>query len=75
MTEKISIFNLNIQWFTNFNNRKEKIIQIIKKLNPDIITFQELRINNKTNENLLDILNKKLWYKYQHFQSCFNYSK
>jgi len=68
--EVIKIFNLNLWGYTNWKTRKLKIISAIKKYNPDIIAFQEIRDDvrfNKKGDNQLKQLNRALKYPYSAF--------
>jgi len=70
--EKIKILNLNIWNYNNFEERKPKIVKFIKKHNPDIITFQEIRDDvrfNKKGDNQAKQINRELGYKYYCFYS------
>lgn len=66
----VKIFNLNLWNYTNWEGRKPKIIKTIKKHDPDIITFQEVRDDvqfNKKGDNQANILNKELNYPHYSF--------
>lgn len=61
----LKILNLNIWNYTNFQERKPKIINFIKKNNPDVIVLQEVRDDiqfNKKGDNQAKQLNKELNY-------------
>jgi len=67
---KIKIFNLNIWNYTNWEERKPKIIQEIKKENPEIVAFQEIRDDvkfNKKGNNQAKQLNEELNYPHYVF--------
>jgi endonuclease/exonuclease/phosphatase family metal-dependent hydrolase len=62
----IKIFDLNLWNYNNFTERKPRIIEAIKKYDPDIITFQEVRDDLRYNSrgyNQARQLNTKLGYK------------
>lgn len=63
----MKIFHLNIWNYNNFDERKPKIIQLIKKQKPDIVTLNEvcddIKLNNK-GDNQLKQLNRELNYPY-----------
>jgi endonuclease/exonuclease/phosphatase family metal-dependent hydrolase len=66
----LKIINLNIWNYTNWEERKPKIIEFIKKQNPDIIAFQEIRDDiqfNKKGDNQAKQINKELNYPYYAF--------
>lgn len=66
----IKIFDLNLWNYTNWKSRKPKIIAAIKKYNPDIINFQEIRDDvrfNRKGDNQLKQLNRILKYPYSAF--------
>ncbi len=66
----MKILNLNLWNYNNFESRKPKIIEFIKKHDPDIIAFQEvmddIRFNKKKN-NQAKQLNRALNYPYYEF--------
>lgn len=66
----LKILNLNIWGYNKFDKRKKLIVDLIKKENPDVVAFQEIRddsrFNKKGNNQLLQ-LNELLKYPY----SCF----
>jgi len=69
---KLKILNLNIFNYVDFEKRKPRIIQFIRKHNPDIITFQEIRddvVFNKKGDNQAKQLNRELHYPYYAFCS------
>ncbi|MDP7521004.1 MAG: endonuclease/exonuclease/phosphatase family protein [Candidatus Pacearchaeota archaeon] len=62
---KIKILNLNIWNYTNWDKRKPKIAKFIKKYNPDVVFFQEIRDDtkfNKKGDNQAKQLNRELNY-------------
>jgi endonuclease/exonuclease/phosphatase family metal-dependent hydrolase len=66
----LKIFNLNLWNYTDWKQRKPKIIRIIKKYNPDTIIFQEIRDDvrfNKKGDNQLKQLNRALRYPHYAF--------
>ena len=66
----IKIFNLNLWNYTNWKERELKILEIIKKQNPDVITLQEVRDDiqfNKKRDNQAKQLNRELNYPYYAF--------
>ena len=66
----IKLFNLNLWNYTKWKVRRPKILRAIKKYNPDIIAFQEIRDDvrfNKKGDNQLKQLNKALKYPYYAF--------
>ena len=66
----IKIFNLNLWNYTNWKERELKILEIIKKQNPDVITLQEVRDDiqfNKKGDNQAKQLNRELNYPYYAF--------
>lgn len=61
----VKVLNLNLWNYNNFEERKPKIIAFVKKHNPDIIIFQEVRDDlqyNKKGNNQAKQLNEKLGY-------------
>lgn len=67
---KITLLTLNIQNYYNFDERKPKIITLIKKYNPDIVAFQEIRDDRSKNEagmNQLQQLTSELNFPYSTF--------
>jgi endonuclease/exonuclease/phosphatase family metal-dependent hydrolase len=68
--QEIKILNLNIHNYHGFTKRKEKIISLIEKYDPDIVTLQEVRDNrekNKEGEDQAKQLNEKLNFKHYKF--------
>jgi endonuclease/exonuclease/phosphatase family metal-dependent hydrolase len=68
--KSLRLLNLNLWNYNNWKERKPKIIRSIKKENPDIITFQEVRDDikfNKKGDNQAKQLNRKLGYPYYAF--------
>ena len=66
----VKILNLNLWNYNEFNTRKPKIINCIKRQNPDIIAFQEIRDDiqfNKKGDNQAKQLNRELKYPYYEF--------
>ena len=66
----IKILELNMWNYNDFDERKAKIIRLIKKQNPDIVALNEVADDiklNKNGENQLKQLNKELNYPYQAF--------
>lgn len=66
----IKVLNLNLWNYNEFETRKQKIIEVIKERNPDIITLQEVRDDikfNKKGDNQADQLNIELNYPYLEF--------
>jgi len=66
----IKVFNLNIWNYTNWEERRPKILNSIKKQDPDIITLQEVRDDikfNKRGDNQAKQLNRILKYPYYAF--------
>jgi len=43
----VKVLNLNLWNYNNFDQRKPKIVKLIKKYNPDIVTFEEVREDSK----------------------------
>lgn len=66
----LKILSLNLWNYTNYNDREPKIIEFIKKHNPDVIVLQEIRddveFNEKGNDQAKQ-LNKQLDYPYYEF--------
>ncbi len=61
----VKVLNVNIWNYNNFEQRKPKIINFIRKHNPDIIVFQEVRDDlqfNKKGNNQAKQLNEELGY-------------
>ncbi len=61
----MKVLNLNLWNYNKFKERKPKIIKFIKKHNPDIVVFQEVRDDlqfNKKGNNQAKQLNEKLGY-------------
>jgi len=66
----IKILNLNLWGYNDFDKRKKLIVDFIKKHDPDIVTFQEVRDDSRQNtigDNQLEQLNRSLKYKYSNF--------
>lgn len=66
----LKILNLNIWNYNKWKERKPKIIKFIKKENPDIVTFQEIRDDiefNKKGDNQAKQLNRGLNFPYYAF--------
>jgi len=66
----VKILNLNLWNYNNFKERKPKIIQFIRKHNPDIVVFQEVRDDlqfNKKGNNQAKQLNEELQYPHLAF--------
>lgn len=67
---QLRLMTLNIGNYHHFNTRKNKIIKFIKKQEPDIVAFQEIRDDygrNKPGYHQLRQLNKGLNYPFQYF--------
>lgn len=63
----LKILDLNIWNYNKWDERKSKIVKFIKKENPDIVVFQEVRDDvqfNKKGDNQAKQLNKLLKYPY-----------
>lgn len=76
--EMITIFDLNLWNYNNFEERKPRIIESIRKFDPDIITFQEVRDDLRFNSrgyNQARQLNTKLHYKYFAFMKTMDVNK
>ncbi len=66
----VKVFNLNLWNYTDWEERKSRILETIKKQNPDIITLQEVRDDiqfNKKKDNQAKQLNRELKYPYYAF--------
>ena len=66
----VLIMNLNIWNYNKFDIRKKLIVNFIKKHNPDIINFQEIRDDSRRDrkgDNQLKQLNRLLKYPYMKF--------
>ena len=66
----IKLLSLNIYNYHDWNERKPKIVDFIRKHNPDIISFQEVRDDaqfNKKGDNQAKQLNNELNYPYYSF--------
>ncbi len=67
---KLKILNLNIWNYNSFEERKPRIVDFIKKQNPDVIALQEIRDDirfNKKGDNQAKQLNRELNYPYYAF--------
>lgn len=76
MTTKI--FDLNLWNYNNFEERKPRIIEAIRKYDPDIIAFQEVRDDLRFNSkgyNQARQLNARLGYKYFTFMKTMDVNK
>lgn len=63
---KITFGSLNVQGFTDWDDRKANIIDYVKQTNPDIVLFQEVTfLPQIATENQVGILNKTLRYPYE----------
>ncbi len=70
LRKMVKLLNLNLWNYTDWKNRKEKIIQFVQQHNPDIITLQEVRDDiqfNKKGYNQAKQLNDELNYPYYAF--------
>ena len=68
----VKILNLNIWNYTNFEERKPKIIKFIKKHDPDIVVLQEVRDDakfNKKGDHQAKQLNAELNFPYTSYYS------
>jgi len=75
---KIKILSLNIWNYHEFNDRKPKIVELVKKYDPDVVVFQEIRDDrskNKVNEDQLKQLNQELRYKHAYFLPVQNFQE
>jgi endonuclease/exonuclease/phosphatase family metal-dependent hydrolase len=66
----IKILDLNLWGYNDFNERKKLIVDFVKKHDPDVIAFQEVRDDSRQNKigyNQLKQLNQSLKYKYSIF--------
>jgi endonuclease/exonuclease/phosphatase family metal-dependent hydrolase len=74
----IKIFDLNLWNYNNFEERKPRILEAIKKYDPDIVAFQEVRDDLRFNSrgyNQARQLNTKLGYKYFTFMKTMDVNK
>lgn len=63
---KITFGSLNVQGFTDWNDRKSNIIEYVKQTQPDVVLFQEVTfLPQIASENQVGILNKSLCYPYE----------
>jgi endonuclease/exonuclease/phosphatase family metal-dependent hydrolase len=63
---KITFSSLNVQAFTNWDNRKTNITEYLEQESPDIALFQEVTFLPQINsENQVSLLNKTLKYPYE----------
>lgn len=63
---KITFGSLNVQAFTDWEDRKENIIEYFQRTNPDVILFQEVTFLPQINaRNQVDLLNQTLAYPYE----------
>lgn len=72
----MKILSLNIWNYHNFNSRKLKIIKLIKKYDPDVVVFQEVRDDRSKNiidNDQLKQLNQELEYRYSYFLPVQNF--
>ena len=77
-TKKLRIITLNIHNYHDFAQRKVKIINLIKKYNPDIVALQEIRddrAKNKSGMNQAKQLNEELNFEYFKFLRVNNRNK
>jgi len=76
MASKIKIMTLNIHNYHDFEERKTRIIKLIKRYNPDIVALQEIRKNKKFHqEDQAKQLNQELKFKYHKFLQVNNINK
>lgn len=70
MAEKrVKIASLNLWQFNDWEQRVRDIIDLVKKVDPDILLTQETQIDpNFDDRNQIEILNEKLCYPYFLFQ-------
>ncbi|MDB5187395.1 MAG: hypothetical protein JWM07_867 [Candidatus Saccharibacteria bacterium] len=63
---KITFSSVNVQSFTDWEDRKPNIIDYVKQTDPDVVLFQEVTFLPQINaENQVSILNKSLGYLYE----------
>lgn len=63
---KITFGSLNVQAFTDWEDRKANIVDYVKQTDPDILLFQEITfLPQIAAENQVSILNKSLRYPYE----------
>jgi endonuclease/exonuclease/phosphatase family metal-dependent hydrolase len=63
---KITFGSLNVQAFTDWEDRKSNIIDYVKQTNPDIVLFQEVTfLPQIATDNQVTILNQTLKYPYE----------
>jgi endonuclease/exonuclease/phosphatase family metal-dependent hydrolase len=70
---KLKILNLNLWNYNSWEERKPKIIKFIKKENPDVVVFQEVRDDlqfNKNGDHQVKQLNEELNYPHLLFYSA-----
>jgi endonuclease/exonuclease/phosphatase family metal-dependent hydrolase len=75
---KIKILSLNIWNYHGFSERKPKIVALIKKYDPDVVVFQEVRDDRSKNDpsnNQLEQLNQALEYEYSYFLPVQNFKE
>jgi endonuclease/exonuclease/phosphatase family metal-dependent hydrolase len=68
--DSIKLLNLNLWNYNNWEERKPNILNFIKKENPDIVIFQEVRDDlrfNKKGDNQAKQLTRELGYAYYAF--------
>ena len=74
----VKILSLNLCNYHNFGGRKIKIIDFIKKNNPDVVAMQEVRDDlkfNKEGDNQAKQLNEHLKYPYMSFVKTMDVNK
>lgn len=74
----VKILNLNLWNYNHFGDRKPKILNFIRKNNPEIVAFQEVRDDtgfNKKGDNQAKQLNKELKFPYYAFYPTTNKQK
>jgi endonuclease/exonuclease/phosphatase family metal-dependent hydrolase len=63
---KLTFGSLNVQAFTDWEDRETKIIDYVRQANPDIVLFQEVTfLPQIANENQVSLVNKTLKYQYE----------
>jgi endonuclease/exonuclease/phosphatase family metal-dependent hydrolase len=63
---KITFGSLNVQAFTDWEERKTNIIEYVRQTDPDVVLFQEVTfLPQIASENQVTILNKTLGYTYE----------
>ncbi|VVB83832.1 Endonuclease/Exonuclease/phosphatase family protein [uncultured archaeon] len=73
---KLKIITINVWRYYEWENRKQKLIDFLKKENIDIVLFQEAASSKKSNwENQIEEINEKASYEFSAFEKLVKMTK